>query len=346
MVSGHIETDDRAPVEVAAQGKLPDFIAVGPTRTGTTWLHQFLAGSVGLPKHVKETRFFDRDYALGLPSYLARFADCPPGLPIGEIAPTYFYNPQARERITRDVSHCKIICTLRDPVERLHSLYRLSVWSGRTTKTFEDSLESRWNSVVDECDYSQHTKKWQRAFGANRVLVVLFDDFLASPQRYVDQICDFIGISRIPVGDAPVSPDDTVYAMQRVPRGTLFAKLFRWFFRLGHDQPDQFEVFLHWLRQHGIDSAARRVMRSPLGNVIRTVIYKDMPSLKPETEAYLRTALIPQIESLEALIHRDLSAWKNSGSVSAKKACDVPKKRHQETAGGNSPIRIGAQRGG
>ena len=41
---------------------------------------------------------------------------------MGEIAPTYFSNRVVRERIKKHIPDCKIICTFRDPVERLYSL--------------------------------------------------------------------------------------------------------------------------------------------------------------------------------------------------------------------------------
>ena len=56
--------------------RLPDFIAVGPPRTGTTWLDRVLRGHVGLPAGVKETQFFIWRYSLGIEWYAAHFRDC------------------------------------------------------------------------------------------------------------------------------------------------------------------------------------------------------------------------------------------------------------------------------
>ena len=113
-------------------GRLPDFIAVGPARTGTTWLHGVLFQRVSLPKGTKETRYFDSFYDKGIDWYRAYFSDCPADRPVGEVAPTYFQKPEVRERIARDVPGCRIICTLRDPVARAYSLYRVFVREGET----------------------------------------------------------------------------------------------------------------------------------------------------------------------------------------------------------------------
>jgi hypothetical protein len=79
-----------------AARRLPDFIAVGPPRTGTTWLHGVLYHRVSLPRGVKETYFFDHFYAKGLNWYSHYFGDSADGHRVGEIAPTYFASAEAR----------------------------------------------------------------------------------------------------------------------------------------------------------------------------------------------------------------------------------------------------------
>lgn len=318
--------NDNAPsLASAKQGdqtitRLPSFIAVGPTRTGTTWLHQFLVGSVGLPANIKETNFFDRDYDKGLSLYAKYFANCPGEKPAGEIAPTYFYNREARERIARDIPGCRIIITLRDPVERQYSLYRLSVWNGRTTVSFAEATEKHWAEIIDACDYAKYVRLWQATFGEARVLVVLYDDFVASPQSYISQICDFIGIPTIDVRRAPVAPEQRVHALKQMPRGTAFGRFLRWFFRLGKDRPDKFEAFLHWVRRHGAQRMVEIAARTSLGKQLRKVVFTEMPSLDTQTAVRLRTAIGPQIEATEALLGRDLSAWKSGTEVNTVSA--------------------------
>src|SRR5439155_1562759 len=104
--------------------RLPDFIAVGPGRTGTTWLHEVLKGHVGLPE-IKEIQFFKWHYEKGLRWYASHFTKCPAGRPVGEICPVYFNSEIARSRIAEDLPRCKIICSLRDPVDRAYSHYRM-----------------------------------------------------------------------------------------------------------------------------------------------------------------------------------------------------------------------------
>ena len=79
--------------------QLPDFIAVGPPRTATTWLDLVLRGHVSLPGETKETHFFTRNYGRGIDWYARHFRRCVGGQVVGEICPSYFVSPQARERI-------------------------------------------------------------------------------------------------------------------------------------------------------------------------------------------------------------------------------------------------------
>ena len=109
----------------AAGMRLPDFIAIGPPRTGTTWLYRALGGHVGLPRDTKETDFFSTYYAKGMEWYLDFFRDCALELPMGELSPNYFAAPEAPERIARHLPHCRIVCTLRDPVDRMYSFYQI-----------------------------------------------------------------------------------------------------------------------------------------------------------------------------------------------------------------------------
>src|SRR5215469_12091964 len=80
---------------------LPTFFVVGPPRTGTSWLHRVLGDCAILPAPTKETRFFDKYFHKGLGWYRARLPHAIDGRRVGEVAPTYFASPEARERIAR-----------------------------------------------------------------------------------------------------------------------------------------------------------------------------------------------------------------------------------------------------
>ena len=104
--------------------RLPEIIGAGPGRTGTTWLHRVLEGSVDLPYGVKETQFFNTFYDKGIDWYAHHFRYATGDRKIAEICP-YFFHPLAPERIKTHIPNCRVITTLRDPVDHAFSAYKL-----------------------------------------------------------------------------------------------------------------------------------------------------------------------------------------------------------------------------
>lgn len=276
-----------------ASSRLPDFIAVGPQRTGTTWLDQVLRGHVGLPKGAKETDFFVKHYGKGLKWYSEYFRDCPAGLPLGEIDPNYFGSETARDRIARDIPDCKIICSFRDPVDRAYSSYRTMRRDAWTRVGLEETIAN--SAIIKESSrYAFHLSRWQSRFGRERVMVCLYDDLEADPQKYLDAVCDFIGVPRVPLGSTTVGAR-RVNTVTHAPRSRRTAQNAR-------NARD-------WMREH-------RWHRT-LAVLERVGVWRfcfgrgeEFPPLDPQVEARLREFFLPEIEAFEKLIGRDLSAWK------------------------------------
>lgn len=272
--------------------RLPDFIAVGPQRTGTTWLHQVLAGHVGLPM-VKETDFFTKHYGQGLDWYLASFVDCPPDRPMGEIDPNYFGEPAAYERISSLIPDCKIIVSLRDPTDRAWSAYRVmrrDVW---TRVGFEETVAR--NEIIRESSrYAFHLYNWQRLFGANRVLVMLYDDLETDPQAYLDRICKFIGAPPISIAGKPVATE-RVNTVTNAPRNRRLAQNAR-------NARD-------WMLRHRWSRTLAFCEKAGIWNFVFGG-GEAFGAMSPEAEARLRAHFRPEVEALEQMLGRDLSAWK------------------------------------
>jgi len=272
--------------------RLPDFIAVGPQRTGTTWLHKVLAGQAGLPS-TKETDFFLKNFDRGLDWYLAFFDGCPSGAPMGEIDPNYFGAPSARERIAATVPECRIVVSLRDPTERAWSSYRTMRRDARTRAGFEDTV-MRSEIIRESSRYAFHLAAWQQDFGVDQVLVCLYDDLEADPQAYLDRICEFIGAPLVEVsGTAAAS--ERVNTVVEAPRSRKLAQSAR-------DARD-------WLAMHRWNRTSHALERLGLWR-FAFAGGEEFGAIYPAAEARLREYFLPEVEELEALIGRDLEAWK------------------------------------
>ena len=269
-------------------GRLPDFLGVGPPRTATSWLDAVLRGHAGLPHDIKEVDFFVKNYSRGIDWYKSYFRDCDPNFPAGEICPSYFGSVEARERVALHIPRCKIICTFRDPVDALYSFYKLARRNVWTRDGFE--------SFAREGSYRHAVKLegWQETFGCENVLVCIYDELEAEPQRYLDRICAFIGIDPIPIAGSAAATEK-INSFRRSPRSFYFA-------RKGCKLRD-------WLVSHEAYRAMDVLRRA---GVWRFCFEggEEFEPLAPEVEARLRSGFIPEIEELEKLIGRDLSPWK------------------------------------
>jgi len=275
--------------------RLPDFICVGPGRTGTTWLHAALSGQVGLPLRVKETRFWGQYYYKGIEWYADHFRHCDPTLPAGETCP-YFATPGARERIARHIPKCKIIVTLREPVDRSYSQYRTLCKMGLIHGSFEEALKHP--RIAETNRYAFHVSEWIRLFGAN-VKVLLFDDLRRDPQSFLDQVCDFIGIARIRLEGKRIRTGD-INSDRYLPRTRRISRRVGRIMNLMHEKRayrtmnflDRIGFWDFWL--------TGRKTFAPLGS---------------ETAARLREQFLPEIDALEKLTSLDLEAWRQSSGA-------------------------------
>ena len=290
----------------AAGVRLPDFIAVGPPRTGTTWLYRALSGRVGLPRDTKETDFFSAHYAKGMDWYLEFFRDCAAGLPMGEISPNYFAAPEAPERIASHIPECRIICTLRDPVDRLYSFYRLMRHNGWTRATMEELARSD-TPATEGSRYAHYLARWREQFGAGRVLVALYDDLEHAPQSFLDTICGFIGIAPIALEGSPLL-GKRVNSVTRGPRIALFAerawRLRRWL------QERKATATIAMLRKAGVWRFSFR------GG-------GEFGPLDPVLDRRLRERFRPEVEALEEMLGRDLSRWKKPGGAGGSGVSEI-----------------------
>jgi hypothetical protein len=279
----------------AALHQLPGFFAVGPPRTATTWLHEVLTGHVNLPRIVKEPRFFDLRYAKGLAWYRRHFEPIIEGLPIGEIAPTYFYSADAIRRIAQLIPQAKILITLRDPVKRLYSLYKMKVGDGTIRMSFEDAVR-RHPEMIESNRYEFYIRKWIGAFGEEQILVIMQEELLSDARSYLDKVCRFIGIPSFEISD-------TEGRRRSNTADTPCSATVKWLSAIAVRTADSLNT----------NNFARTMsLVRKLG--LRKLFLRDepvqIPPLNPEFAEQMRREMRQQIESLEVLLNTDLSAWK------------------------------------
>ncbi len=275
--------------------QLPNVIAVGVGRSGTTWLHEVLVGHVGLPYGVKETDFFLRNYGNGIDWYKSFFRRCAPTAPIVEICPTYFSSAEARQRMKLHIPDCRIICTFREPVERAYSHYKLMRHNVWTRASFEEVI-ARSREIAEMNQYVFNLSGWQETFGREHVLICLYDDLEHDPQGYLDAVCNFIGIPRFSIERSVAS--SRFNSFPTAPRNRRLAQNAR------HVRDRLRRHRAYWLDRLLEQAGVWRFCFD--GG-------ETFPPLEAELEKRLKQRFLPEVEALEELIGRDLSAWKVSG---------------------------------
>jgi hypothetical protein len=202
--------------------------------------------------------------------------------------------PETRERIHTHIPDCKIITTMRDPVDRLYSLYkqlRHTAAAGRGT--LEETL-AVWPSMAGDNKYASNLKEWFETFGRENVLVTFYDELRAEPQKYLNRVTDFIGVEPIALSERPQIGSD-VNTFSRAPKSRKLAR-----------RANRLRIWLKGRQAYGVVNLLERAgvweFCSGRGELF--------PPLTPEQDARLRERYLPEVEALEELLMIDLSAWK------------------------------------
>jgi Sulfotransferase domain len=271
--------------------RLPDFIGLGPPRTGTTWLHRMLEGHVDLPRGGKETQFFTTFYSKGIDWYAHHFRYATGNRKIVEICP-YFTATKAPARIRRHLPQCRFLVTLRNPVDHAYSTYKMLLRGAFVRGTFDQVLDARPH-LDDANRYAKLLTTWFKHFDHKRFLILRYEELRENPQGYLDKVCDFIGAPRITISDRRAQT--RFNSIERAPRSRKLAQNAR--------------HLRYWLkRRHGY-AVIKALGRAGIWEFCngRGEIFAP---LSPGQRAMLTERYLPEVEALEKLLSIDFSEWK------------------------------------
>lgn len=206
---------------------LPDFLVIGAVRSGTSTLYKHLSNHPDVfPSLRKETRFFTREYAEGMDWYRAHFplrarlavhervrghrGQC------FEASPGYFFHPDALSRIEASLPQARFVVLLRDPIERVWSLYRHRVRVGLEHRPLEelirpgpatlgeadeheaaDGRADRVDGGVDQTlskTYAASMQRWIQAVGRGRIHIVASERYFSHPDECCSEIFRHLGL--------------------------------------------------------------------------------------------------------------------------------------------------------
>ena len=195
---------------------LPNFLIIGAARSGTTSVYSALQAhpDVYLPVNKRpEPHFFlkEAEFAKGLPYYEQRyFADWNGQRAVGEASTSYLFGADVPRRIHAALPEAKLICILRNPIDRAFSGYWHSVVSGLEPLSFEEAI-AREDDRKRELDgtalgeiapfayverglYHRQLQGWFKVFDRSRMRIMIFDDLLREPKQSMSGVAQFLEI--------------------------------------------------------------------------------------------------------------------------------------------------------
>jgi hypothetical protein len=181
--------------------QVPDLVVIGAPKAGTTSLARWLSTHPQVRMSAtKELSFFDEHFERGIHWYSSQLPASEPGVVVGEATPTYLGDPLAPARVAMTIPEAKFVAVLREPVSRAWSNYWFFCQLGVERRSWEAALRAEQEGADDRTGYlrrghyAQQLARWDDAVGADRVLVLLFDDLLTNPSRIFSQVCRFAGV--------------------------------------------------------------------------------------------------------------------------------------------------------
>lgn len=270
----------------------PDFLYLGPDKSGSTWLYEVLRQHPECYVAMcKDIYYFDQYYDRGMEWYEEFFSDVPSSaLAVGELSHGYLFSEQAAERIRKDLPGVRLMTTLRNPVERSFSHYLYLLSSGLVTGTFEDVLENR-PGVIRSSLYSEPVSIYLDRFGREQLHVFLFDDLKNDPKAFAENVFRVLGL-----GDADGIDYGRKVRAARKARSPFAARLAK-----------QAAVFA---RDMGFARLVGTVKRGPLARVLYGDFKNDdKPVMAADTRKRLADRFAPDVVELEKLLGVNLSHW-------------------------------------
>jgi hypothetical protein len=301
---------------VAAGPRRPNLFLVGAQKSGTTTLATMLAGhpeiAMSTPKEPGFLAFGEQGYTCrdgygelarasswvvrSEADYLALWQEAPASARVlGEASTWYLSEPGCAEALYRFNPEARVVMILRQPADRAYS-----AWShARRDReepcgSFEEALaaEARRARVShllryrEMGHYPRQLRHYRQVFGAERVLVLFYEDLRDRPEALWRQCCEFLQIARIPAPEA--------YRQNRsgMPRSPLVYRLLR------------SERFKRSVKQWLPLSFAARVKAR-----LDTVNLVALPPIPAAARQQLTREYGADIRELERATGRDLQHW-------------------------------------
>ncbi|MFP5348023.1 MAG: sulfotransferase family protein [Actinomycetes bacterium] len=276
------------------EGRLPNFLVIGAMKAGSTSLYNYLREhpQVFMTSY-KEPEFFvaEKNWDRGVRWYESLFSDAGEALAVGEASTSYTKfteYPGVPQRIASVIPDARLIYILRNPVDRIRSMYEHMVITGREGRPIDEAVLGD-DIYIGPSLYAENIRRYLELFPREQLHVALTDDLVSDVQGSLSAVTRFLGLPAVE-GYSPAARTD-LKTSERRPDRRLKTML--------RDTP-----------------AAYRLLESlpaPLRKGVRTLASRPpldgRPELGVEAENRLRNRLAPDLEQLQSLLGPGFDAW-------------------------------------
>lgn len=274
---------------------LPNYFYGGPPKAGSSWIYSLLNAhpDVFVPEG-KYIQFFTDFYDRGIDWYAQCYDGARPEQSARcDLTTDYLFVPEAAERLAEHIPDARVFFSLRNPAERDWSAYQHLLRTGQAHGSLEKEADSAHRLLSTCSAYSDAIERSWRLFGKENTHILWFEDIRSEPQRAADSLFDFLGVAR-----RDIAPDESgAKNVARAARNTHLNGLLK-----------QGAIAL---RAAGLSNALGKLKESPL---VDKVLFSAnrVPKLRdtPEAWQFLSDRHASEIDRLETLLSRDLSAWR------------------------------------
>ncbi len=278
--------------ESEKQSSLPSFVVIGAARAGTETLNAWLNDHPGVCMSPREGLDFfleNGTWDMGVGWYTLRFGTCAWDQARGESSPAYadtHIDPAVPKRMYSVIPDAKLIYLVREPMERMRSMFRQRVTDGSETRTFAEA-------VADDPDYREtsryisHIGAFLKYYNKKQLLVITSEQLASDPQTTLGAVHAHIGV--VPSELSPDKARRDVTADQRL-ESTISRRL--------KANPSYWRALNRsWQLRTLHERAFTRK-----GSVAST-------SLTKEADAEFREVLEKDTQALEVFVGRRLTEW-------------------------------------
>ncbi len=239
---------------------LPNYLVIGAQKSATSSLCALLGQHPDVFMcEPKEPYFFSHDeiFAKGMAWYESLFEAGSPAAAVGEGSTTYTQHhlyPYAPARIAEALPDAKLVFMARHPLDRIVSHWmHLRTKGGRETLPLSEAVRAR-PEYLDHSAYTRQLDLYRAHYPADRIHLMLFDEFKSDPESAVRGCLAFLG------GDPGAwIPEDATRAHHSSASGRADTGLLRPLRRVpGFDA-------LRDLAPTGLRESFRRVLKKPVG---------------------------------------------------------------------------------